>query len=212
VSDWVSPQVASNSGIGRNRAVIAAAFNPDVLRDGFNSEPIELDPSRVIVLRIAEHRPSRQQPLDEVQESIRRTLAAREARRLTADGGRTLLERLQSGEDKQDVAAQAELEWSGELQLARDSRNVDASVLSAAFRMTRPASAQTVFDGIVGAGGDFVIVGLSRVIDGVLADEDKEQREAVTRNLEVEAGRATYNAVVQALRNSADVVIIRENL
>ena len=212
VSDWVSPQVASNSGIGRNPAVIAAAFNPDVLRDGFNSEPIELDPSRVIVLRIAEHRPSRQQPLEEVQDSIRRTLAAREARKLAADSGRTLLERLRSGEDRQDVAAQAELEWSGELELARDSRKVDASVANTVFRMTRPGSAQTVFDGIAGAGGDFVIVGLSRVIDGVLADEDKEQREAATRNLEVEAGRAAYDAVVQALRNSADVVIIRENL
>lgn len=212
VSDWVSPQVASNSGIGRNPAVIAAAFNPDVLRDGFNSEAIELDPSRVIVLRIAEHRPSRQQPLNEVQESIRRTLAARQARKLAADSGRTLLERLQSGEDKQDVAAQAELEWSGELELARDSRNVDARVVNTAFRMMRPGSAQTVFEGIAGASGDFVIVGLSRVIDGVLADEDKEQQEAATRNLEVEAGRAAYDAVVQALRDNADVVIVRENL
>jgi len=212
VSDWVSPQVTSNSGIGRSPAVIAAAFNPDVLRDGFNSEPIELDPSRVIVLRIAEHRPSRQQPLEEVQDSIRRTLAAREARKLAADSGRTLLERLRSGEDRQDVAAQAELEWSGELELTRDSRKVDASVANRVFRMTRPGSAQTVFDGIAGAGGDFVIVGLSGVIDGVLADEDKEQREAATRNLEVEAGRAAYDAVVQALRNSADVVILRENL
>jgi len=212
VSDWVSPQVASNSGIGRYPAVIAAAFNPDVLRDGFNSEPIELDRSRVIILRIAEHRPSRQQPLDEVRESIRRTLAAREARKLATDSGRTLLERLQSGEDKQDVAAQAELEWSGELELARDSRNVDASVVNTVFRMTRPGSAQTVFEGIAGASGDFVVVGLSRVIDGVLADEDKEQREAATRNLEVEAGRAAYDAVVRALRDNADVVIIRENL
>lgn len=212
VSDWVSPQVASNSGIGRNPAVIAAAFNPDVLRDGFNSEAIELDPSRVIVLRIAEHRPSRQQPLNEVQESIRRTLAARQARKLAADSGRTLLERLQSGEDKQDVAAQAELEWSGELELARDSRNVDARVVNTAFRMMRPGSAQTVFEGIAGASGDFVIVGLSRVIDGVLAGEDKEQQEAATRNLEVEAGRAAYDAVVQALRDNADVVIVRENL
>jgi len=212
VSDWVSPLAASNSGIGRNRAVIAAAFNPDVLRDGFNSEPIELDPSRVIVLRIAEHRPSRQQPLDEVQERIRRTLAAREARRLAVDSGRTLLERLQSGEDKQDVAAQAQLEWSGESELARDSRNADASVVSTAFRMMRPASAQTVFDGIAGAGGDFVIVGLVRVIDGAIAAEEKEQRNGAMRSLEVEAGRASYDAVMQALRDSAEVVIIRENL
>ncbi len=212
VSDWVSPLAASNSGIGRNPAVIAAAFNPDVLRDSFNSEPIELDPSRVIVLRVAEHRPSRQQPLDEVQESIRRTLAAREARKLAADSGRTLLERLQSGEDRQDVAAQVELEWSGETTLGRDSRNADAGVASTAFRMMRPASGQMVFDGTAVAGGDFVIVGLARVIDGVIASEDKEQRDAAMRNLEVEAGRAAYDAVVQALRDSAEVVIIRENL
>jgi peptidyl-prolyl cis-trans isomerase D len=212
VSDWVSPQVASNSGIGRNQAVIAAAFNPDVLRDGFNSEPIELDPSRVIVLRVAEHRPSRQQPLDEVQERIRGTLAAREARRLAADSGRMLLERLRDGEDKQDVAAQAELEWSGELALGRDSRNADGSVVSTAFRMMRPASTQTVFDGSAGASGDFVIVALVRVVDGAIVGEGKEQRDAATRNLEVEAGRAAYDAVVQALRNNAEVVIIRENL
>jgi peptidyl-prolyl cis-trans isomerase D len=212
VSDWVSPLAASNSGIGRNPAVIAAAFNPDVLRDSFNSEPIELDPSRVIVLRVAEHRPSRQQPLDEVQESIRRTLAAREARKLAADSGRTLLERLQSGEDRQDVAAQVELEWSGETKLGRDSRNADAGVASTAFRMMRPASGQMVFDGTAVAGGDFVIVGLARVIDGVIASEDKEQRDAAMRNLEVEAGRAAYDAVVQALRDSAEVVIIRETL
>ncbi len=212
VSDWVSPLAASNSGIGRNPGVIAAAFNPDVLRDGFNSEPIELDPSRVIVLRVAEHRPSRQRSLDEVKEPIRRTLAAREARRLAADSGRTLLERLQRGEDKQDVAAQAELEWSGESELGRDSRNAEAGVVSTAFRMMRPASGQMVFDGIAVAGGDFVIVGLARVIDGVIASEDKEQQDAAMRNLEVEAGRAAYDAVVQALRDSAEVVIIRENL
>ena len=69
-----------------------------------------------------------------------------------------------------------------------------------------------VFDSTAVAGGDFVIVGLAQVIDGVIAGEDKEQRDAATRNLEVEAGRAAYDAVVQALRDSAEVVIIRENL
>ena len=212
LTDWVSPLVAMNDGIGRNPSVIEAAFNPDVLQDGFNSEAIELDPSRVIVLRVAEHRPSKQEPLGEVRERIERQLAAREARKLAADNGRALLERLRNGEDKQDVAAQAELEWSGESELERDSRNAGASVVSTAFRMIRPAAGQTVFDGAASTNGDFMIVGLTRVVDGTIAGEGQEQRDLATRSLEVEAGRASYDAVVQTLRSSAEVVIVRENL
>jgi peptidyl-prolyl cis-trans isomerase D len=212
VTDWTSPQAAANSGIGRNPAVVEAAFNPDVLRDGFNSEPIELGPTRVIVLRVAEHRPSRQESLDEVRERIERELAGREARKGAADSGRALLERLEDGEDRQRVAEQAGLVWSGESELARDSGGADAGVLRTAFRLARPAPGTAVFGGTEVAGGDFVIVALERVVDGSLDGEDTEQRATAKRQLEVEAGRATYDAVVETLRGQADVVILRENL
>jgi peptidyl-prolyl cis-trans isomerase D len=212
VSDWTSPLAASNSGIGRNPAVVEAAFSADVLLGGLNSEPIELDPSRVIVLRIAEHLPSRQQPLEEVQERIRSDLAAREARKLAADNGRALLERLQAGEDKQSVAAQAELAWAGASERARNAPDVQENVLGTAFRMPRPAPGHPAFGGTDTDGGNFVIVALEQVIDGSMGDAEKEQRDALKRNLELEAGRASYDAVVQTLRNSADVAIMRENL
>jgi peptidyl-prolyl cis-trans isomerase D len=211
VTDWMSPLAASNSGIGSNPAVIEAAFDPDVLLDSFNSEPIELGPSRVIVLRVAEHRPSRQMSLEEVQERIERQLVVRESRKLAEERGRALLQRLKDGEDQQSVAAQAELDWSVETELARTSPDADTSVVSTAFRMVRPAPGQTAFGGTVTSGGDFVIVALTRVIDGALAD-DQEQRNATRRNLEAQAGRAVYDAVVQTLRSNAEVVIIRENL
>jgi len=57
-----------------------------------------------------------------------------------------------------------------------------------------------------------VIVALEEVIDGSLGAEEQEQREAAKRNLEIEAGRASYDAIVQTLRDNADVVLIRENL
>jgi peptidyl-prolyl cis-trans isomerase D len=212
VTDWMSPLAQSNSGIGRNPAVLAAAFNPDVLEGGFNSEPVEIGPSRVIVLRIAEHRPSRQQSLDEVRERIVAILKTREARKLAADTGRALLERLRSGEDRQAVAAQAELSWSGEAEYERNAPEVDESVLSTAFRMPRPAPGQVQFGTTATTEGNFAIVALREVIDGTLSDDDKELREGLRRNLEVEAGRAAYDAVVQTLRNEADVTIIRENL
>ena len=212
LSDWTSPQTSANSGIGRNPAVLAAAFSPDVLQEGFNSEAIELDPSRVVVLRVAELRPSKQQPLEEVRDRIESVLVAREARKLAADSGRVLLARLDDGEDKQRVAGDAQLEWSGESERLRASTDADASITSSVFRMARPASGQYVYGGTVSASGDFVVVALKEVIDGSISDEDEEQRKAVKRNLEVEAGRASYDAVVRTLRDNADVVIMRENL
>jgi len=212
VSDWVSPIPTSNDGIGRSPAVTAAAFNPDVLTDGFNSEPIELDGSRVIVLRVAEHRPSRQQPLEEVHERIEKLLAAREARKLAEKSGQTLLARLQDGEDAQVVAAESELVWSGDAELTRDARAADMSVVNTAFRLDRPGAGQTVYGGTATGGGSFVIVALKSVSDGTLSGEDKTLRDAARRNLEINAGRAAYDGVVQYLREQADVVIIRENM
>jgi len=212
VSDWISPQASANSGIGRHPAVLAAAFNPDVSQDGFNSDVIELDPSRVIVLRVAELRPSKQQPLEDVREAIEGVLAAREAKQRAADDGRALLARLEAGEDKQSVAAEAEIDWAGESELLRNSRDSDGNVVSSVFRMARPAPGQGVYGGAVTAGGDFVIVALQEVIDGSILDEDEERLEATKGSLEVESGRASYDAVVQTLRDNADVVIVRENL
>lgn len=212
VSDWMSPQAASNSGIGSNPAVLEAAFSPDVLQGGYNSEPIEIGPNRVVVLRMAELKPSRQLPLDEVRERIRGDLAASEARKLAAETGRALLERLQAGEDPQSVAAQAELQWNGEVEHARGAAEGDETVMSTVFRMPRPAPGQPVFSGTTSDQGDFVIVALAKVVDGSMDDADKEQREALKRTLEVESGRAAYDAVVKTLRDKADVSIIRENL
>ncbi len=212
VTDWVSPAAASNSGIGRNPAVIEAAFSPDVLRDGFNSEPIEVGPTRVIVLRVAEHRPSQQLSFDEVRERIERELASRKARELAENRGRELLERLMDGEEPQRLAEQAELAWSRESEVARETEAAESSVLQTAFRLARPAQGTSVFGGTVTAGGDYVIVNLKRVIDGSLNGEDAEQRTAARRQLEVEAGREIYDAVVQTLRSGADVVILEENI
>jgi peptidyl-prolyl cis-trans isomerase D len=212
VSDWVSPIPADNDGIGRNPAVTAAAFNPDVLTDGFNSEPIELDASRVVVLRVADHRPSRQQPLEEVRERIEKLLASREARELTEESGQALLDRLKAGEDASVVAAESELVWSGDSELTRDSRAADMSVVDTVFRLERPGAGQTVYGGTATGGGSYVIVALKSVSDGTLSGEDETLRDATRRNLEIDAGRTAYDAVVQYLRENADVVIIRENM
>ena len=213
VSDWLSQKIGANSsGIGTNPAVLEAAFSPDVLQGGYNSEPIEINPNRVMVLRMAEFRPSRQLPLDEVRERIRSDLMVAESRKLAAEDGRALLERLRAGEDPKSVASEAELQWSAEAERARGASDEDENVMSTVFRMPRPASGHPVFAGTTSQNGDFVIVSLARVVDGSMTDAEKDQRLALKRTLETETGRAAYDALVKTLRGNADVSIIRENL
>jgi len=212
VSDWVSPTPAANSGIGRDPKVVEAAFSEEVLQEGYNSEPIELDPTHVVVFRVAEHRPSKQQPLEEVRDRIEQMLKAREARKLAAASGRELLERLRAGEERTRVAEQADLEWSGATPVGRDATSMSPSVLQTAFRLRRPDADGPSFDGTATVAGDYVIVALEKVVDGSLEGGDEAQRLEVRRQLEVEAGREAYDAVVKTLRSRADVTIIEENL
>ena len=212
VTDWISPMPAANSGIARNPQIVTAAFSEEVLQAGYNSEPIELSPTDVVVLRVAEHRPSRQQTLEEVYARVESALKAREARKLAAASGRELVERLEAGEDRVRVAEQADLQWSGSSRIGRDATDFAPSVLQTAFRMRRPPADGARFDGTSTAAGDFVVVALDEVVDGSLEDDDEQQRLAIRRQLEVESGRETYDAVVKTLRSSADVTVFEENL
>ncbi|HPE74300.1 MAG TPA: SurA N-terminal domain-containing protein, partial [Candidatus Competibacter sp.] len=53
-SDWFSRQ--GGKGIVANSKVIDSAFGEDVLTRGLNSEPIELEPGHVVVVRVKEHK------------------------------------------------------------------------------------------------------------------------------------------------------------
>ncbi len=67
-TDWVSRDNAS--GILAEPGVMRRAFTPDVLEEGFNSEVIELDEDRRMVLRVLDHREATTLPLEEVRSQV----------------------------------------------------------------------------------------------------------------------------------------------
>ena len=91
--------------------VIESAFSPEVVFEGLNSEPIELDDSRMVVLRNLEHKPSVLHPLADVHDAIEQELRAEKLKALAYEYGRKLLSRLQSGEDVQAISAAEQLSW-----------------------------------------------------------------------------------------------------
>jgi len=84
-----------------------AAFSESLIQDGTVSDPIELGPHHIALIRVVEHTPERALTLDEAREQIvldiRHDHTTREAREY-AD---TLLARLHNGEDLQTLADEA---------------------------------------------------------------------------------------------------------
>lgn len=210
--DWFSPLARRNVGLAANPDVVDAAFSADVLELGNNSELIELDVGRVIVLRVSEHRPARQQTLDEVRDEIRMRLEAQQAREKTLEAGEALLARLVAGEAPATVAVESDVEWSEAVELVRDSGDRDPVILETAFHMPRPGENETVYDGATTSAGDFVIVALSDVVEGDPDKGDKKARDDTAVTLSLSQGRSDYNSLVRKLRDEAKLQIYRENL
>ncbi len=60
----------AGEGIAARPEVRRAAFDPEVLEGGNNSDPVELAPDHWVVLRVKEHRPAAPRPLEEVRREL----------------------------------------------------------------------------------------------------------------------------------------------
>jgi len=202
----------AEQGIASNPEVVQAAFSPEVLGDGYNSEALELDDGRVVVLRVAEHRPPEQQPLAAVREQIREALRAQAAGEKAEATGEALLRKLRGGADAQALAAEQDLEWSEPAELSRERGSADAMLRRVVFSMPKPGGDAPVYEGFTNASGNFVVVALRSVVEGDPAEAPPERREAVRRTLGEAYGQRAYEAYLESLREQAEVVVYDESL
>jgi peptidyl-prolyl cis-trans isomerase D len=204
-SDWLSR--SGGKGDLASPKVTAAAFSEDVLQQGNNSELLELAPEKLLVLRVTEHQETRIRGLDEVHdqvlEAVRQGLAAEQAKQ----AGEQALERLEGGADLADLAVARRWEFKAPRSVSRAEKDVPAAVRNLAFRLPRPEGGSPVVAGIGLASGDYALVALSKVQDGDLAALDSSAQKVLGGRIAAMNGRLQLNAMVQSLRDQADVSI-----
>ncbi|HET9694800.1 MAG TPA: SurA N-terminal domain-containing protein, partial [Steroidobacteraceae bacterium] len=76
--------------LGSDRKVIEAAFSEDVLQERQNSPPVQLGDESVVVLRVTDHKPAQQQPLEAVRDQITARLREEGARKAAEEVAATL--------------------------------------------------------------------------------------------------------------------------
>jgi peptidyl-prolyl cis-trans isomerase D len=196
-SDWFDR--FSGQGIAADPKVRQQAFSDEVLRQGLNSEGIELNDNRIVFIRLNQHREAQQQALEEVREAVLEDLRRSRMRELATTAGNEGLAALENGESLDDLAQRWDAEIDDHGFVARDQADVDAAVRGRAFRMPRPDQG-VVFDGLSVASGEYVIIELSAILSND-ANLDQEALEGLT----TAAAEAEYRATVNLLSSRAEV-------
>jgi peptidyl-prolyl cis-trans isomerase D len=190
-------------GIAANRAVITAAFSPEVLDEGANSTAIELDPETVIVLRAKEHLKPAQLPLESVAASIRVQLAKEHASADAKTKAEQLIASLREGKTPLDKAIDGQ-SWKVTQAATRGQEGVDPTVLQALFRMPKPAAKdKPTFSSVTLADGSLVIVRLNGVNEAAAPTE--EEKAQYRRFLASRIGQQDFAAYRKQLESQADI-------
>lgn len=206
-TDWVTR--ASGQGIAGNEKVRTAAFDADV-QAGKNSDLLELEDGHAAVIRTVNKEAATQKPLDAVREEIRTSLLATEARKLTAQKGEELLKKLVETQAWSAITAsalgsEASVEKLG--LVGRTDNKLMPEVASQAFAMNHPQAGKTTWASVALGNGDYALIALKSVKPG-----DTKLDAGANSIYNQTVGQRELGAMLQGLRESAEIVLHPENL
>jgi peptidyl-prolyl cis-trans isomerase D len=203
---------AGGEGLFANPRILASVFGDDVLQRGINSEPVELEPGHVVVLRVQERQPTTPRTLDESREDIVQILREQQAREALSRDIEAVRTRVAQGEHLQMLAA----EFGGEFRDAglvdRDAPTVDRAVLDAAFRLPQPEAGQLALGSVTLANGDQAVLGVTKVVPGQLEVFSEQERQVLAQQLTRQMGMEQFDSLLASLRLNTKIVTYPDRL
>lgn len=195
---------SSGKDLTADTKFIEAAFSAEVLQEGNSSDVIELDTTRVVVLKKTDHKPSQLRPLADVKEQIVNLLKDQKARTLLTEKGNAMVASLNAGTAFDEAAKTAGVEVKEAKAIARSNTEVDSDIIRYAFSLAKPQSGKANVGGVMTLKGDFAVVSLDAVTPG----NDKvtpEQKTAIVAQLASIYGENDFNSYQKFLKDSADI-------
>lgn len=209
-SGWLP--AAGGEGIGAYPKVMEAAFADDVLTGGNNSGVIEVEPNHVFVVRVLEHKPAMQLPLETVRSSLEANLKQQAARKAAIEEGSAWVEKLNAGSTLEKAAEELKLEIQDAGFISRGDSKQDPQIVAEAFRVPRAEADQMAYAGASLANGDYVLMQIEAVREGDVAGFDEAGRTAFRRNLSQLYGSLETAAYIEQLKAKAEIKMDVERL
>lgn len=199
----------NTAGIATNKKVVSVAFSEDVLINNLNSGVIELSKSALLVLHKHKHITASQLPYESVAPAITEQLRYAGARDKAREKGEKILTSLKAGSSVDGLFS--DNEWHESQSYTRMSDELSAQVLDRAFSVARPRS-EPSFIGFTASNGNYIIVNVISAKDGVAADATQEELDGLTSNMARTYGTSQLQALIDNLKEEANIELFKEYL
>ncbi|MEL4292718.1 peptidylprolyl isomerase [Shewanella xiamenensis] len=173
--------------------VVKAAFSDSVMRQGLNSEVIELEPNHVVVIRMKEHHDAGTMPLAEVKADIAERLKQDQANAAARAKAEELMAQVKAGDADVSLIAKAKL--------GRGAQDLDAAIVTKTFQMPTPSAAPVV-DTVALANG-YAVIALDKV--NAAESVSDELVNALKQRLNAQYSEADYRGLIESLKANAKI-------
>ena len=197
-------------GVAANPEVVKAAFSDLVLAQGSVSDPVDLAPNHMVLVRVAEHMPEALKPMDEVRGQLLAAVQSQRAMEAAQARAEAILERVSAGEELAAVAAEQALEVISAEAATRNATDIDASLRDQVFLV--PAPAEGPVREIVEVSEGFAVIQLEGVTDGVFAEDDPMRKQAYSRRIAAASATDEAMGFLQMLRAQSTIEVYEDRL
>ena len=209
-SDWFSRQ--GGAGLTAHPKVVESAFGEEVLKRGVNSEPLELEPGHVVMLRIKEHRDATPRTLEESRNEIVMLLREQQAREAIVKDVNQVKARAAQGEPLQALAKDFGATFTQPGLVKRDASTVDRTVMESAFRLPHPEAGKVALSTVALANGDQVVLEVTRVAPGQKESFTEDERKTLAQQLAQQEGANQFENLLDNLRAKTKIVTYSDRL
>ncbi|MGE5385578.1 MAG: SurA N-terminal domain-containing protein [Betaproteobacteria bacterium] len=189
-SGWLTRTPNPANGPLANEKILKSLFSEDAIKNKRNTEAVETGPNTLVAARIAEYKPSAQQPFETVRANIENLLKHQQAEALAKKAGEERLAALQKGADEKQIA------WSAPKTISRlDAKAVPPAAVPAIFKAD--AAKLPAFAGAELPGAGYA---LYKIVKAEAGKIDDERRRVISGQLETLIAQEEMQAYIAALR------------
>ena len=187
---------------------VASAFSPSVIDDGDNSEVMEIDSEKFVVLALSDLQSERERDLSEVEDQIESTLKTATAKEVIEDIAESIASALSSGDEQlaNNLISENSLEWVSEGWISRASE-LPYDVTSKSFALSKPEEGRHTYSAQSANQLTSLVVDLS----GVRVPEEDANTGISALYLSQETNEM-FVTLIRQLRESAEIRVFSDLL
>jgi len=196
-------------GVSANANFIAAAFSDLVLAQGVISDPVDLGLNHIVVIRLQEHLPEAQLPLEEVRDQVVESVRRERAMEAASQVADELLASLEEGADIVTLAVDSALVLVEAEAATRTGQQANTQLRDQVFLLQGPGE-EGPARAVVELDDGYAVIQLDSVTPGELVEEDALRKQMYNRRISNASASTETLGFMAMLREQSEIKIYED--